>query len=205
MGTECAGNVHEFADSQLGHVFATGATRDAARRTLVAALRTLMVRGQVRCTTETLISLLESPGTSTHTASPVSTHLCAPGDLAACRPESQTSGRMGRVIDFQQHGQLNAACGGNFVVAYRVLHQHARHSMARHVDRDGLPHSACWWAATLSAHRRGHRHCRRCAVLLPHSRCATTGVGRRQADATPPSAHRCVAGRAGTGASPAQG
>jgi hypothetical protein len=63
MGIECAGDVHEFADSQLGHVFATGATRDAARRTLVAALRTLMVRGQVRCTTETLISLLESPGT----------------------------------------------------------------------------------------------------------------------------------------------
>jgi biotin carboxylase len=41
------GAVHEFADSQFGHVFASGATREAARRHLVLALKELTVYGEV--------------------------------------------------------------------------------------------------------------------------------------------------------------
>lgn len=36
---DSSGRVHEFADSQLGHIFAFGATRETARRSLVRALR----------------------------------------------------------------------------------------------------------------------------------------------------------------------
>jgi biotin carboxylase len=36
--------VHEFADSQFGHIFARGETREAARRNLVLAIKNLSIR-----------------------------------------------------------------------------------------------------------------------------------------------------------------
>ncbi len=39
------GGIHEFADSQFGHLFASGATREAARKNLVLALKEIEVRG----------------------------------------------------------------------------------------------------------------------------------------------------------------
>jgi acetyl-CoA carboxylase/biotin carboxylase 1 len=55
------GGVHEFADSQFGHLFATGETREDARKALVLALKGLVVRGEIRTAVEYLVQLLETP------------------------------------------------------------------------------------------------------------------------------------------------
>ncbi|KAL1495877.1 hypothetical protein AB1Y20_014521 [Prymnesium parvum] len=54
------GGVHEFADSQFGHVFASGETREEARRNLVMALKELFIMGDIRTTVEYLGELLET-------------------------------------------------------------------------------------------------------------------------------------------------
>jgi acetyl-CoA carboxylase/biotin carboxylase 1 len=54
------GGIHEFADSQFGHLFAKGPTREAARRALVLALKEIEVRGEIRTTVEYLVQLLET-------------------------------------------------------------------------------------------------------------------------------------------------
>ena len=56
-----SGRVHEYADSQIGHLFAWGATREDSRQHLVQALRELSIRGDIRTTTEYLVHLMESP------------------------------------------------------------------------------------------------------------------------------------------------
>ena len=38
------GGVHEYADSQFGHLFAVGETREIARRNMVLALKELSIR-----------------------------------------------------------------------------------------------------------------------------------------------------------------
>lgn len=55
------GGIHEFADSQFGHLFASGPTREDARKSLVLALKEIDVRGDIRTTVEYLIKLLETP------------------------------------------------------------------------------------------------------------------------------------------------
>jgi acetyl-CoA carboxylase/biotin carboxylase 1 len=55
------GGVHEFADSQFGHIFAYGATREEARKNLVIALKELFIMGDIRTTVEYLGELLETP------------------------------------------------------------------------------------------------------------------------------------------------
>ncbi|KAH8077533.1 acetyl-CoA carboxylase [Aureococcus anophagefferens] len=42
------GGVHEFADSQFGHLFATATNREDARKAMVLALKELTVRGEIR-------------------------------------------------------------------------------------------------------------------------------------------------------------
>ena len=54
------GGIHEFADSQFGHLFATGEDREAARKALVLALKELKVRGEIRNPVEYLVELLET-------------------------------------------------------------------------------------------------------------------------------------------------
>lgn len=56
-----SGGLHEFADSQFGHVFAWGEDREQARRNLVMALKQVSIRGDFRTTLEYLITLLETP------------------------------------------------------------------------------------------------------------------------------------------------
>lgn len=56
------GGIHEYADSQFGHLFASGPTREEARKSLVLALKEIDVRGDIRTTVEYLIQLLgENP------------------------------------------------------------------------------------------------------------------------------------------------
>eukprot|EP01037_Dinobryon_pediforme_P023559 gene23559-25046_t len=54
------GGIHEFADSQFGHLFASGRNREEARKALVLALKEIDVRGDIRTTVEYLIKLLET-------------------------------------------------------------------------------------------------------------------------------------------------
>mmetsp|Transcript_14161 Transcript_14161/g.25954 ORF Transcript_14161/g.25954 Transcript_14161/m.25954 type:complete len:246 (+) Transcript_14161:732-1469(+) len=54
------GGIHEFADSQFGHLFAKGPTREHARKSLVLALKEIEVRGEIRTTVEYLVELLET-------------------------------------------------------------------------------------------------------------------------------------------------
>jgi acetyl-CoA carboxylase / biotin carboxylase 1 len=55
-----AGGLHEFADSQFGHIFAYGADRDESRKNMVMALKELSIRGDFRTTVEYLIKLLQT-------------------------------------------------------------------------------------------------------------------------------------------------
>eukprot|EP00924_Labyrinthula_sp_SR-Ha-C_P016633 snap_masked-scaffold_6-processed-gene-10.9-mRNA-1 protein AED:0.05 eAED:0.05 QI:0/-1/0/1/-1/1/1/0/2208 len=59
FSVDSSGNVHEFADSQIGHIFSWGPSRDEARKSLVLALQDLSIRGDIRTTVEYLENLLE--------------------------------------------------------------------------------------------------------------------------------------------------
>lgn len=54
------GEVHPFADSQIGHIFAWGQTREAARRKMIFALEQLVVRGEIRTNREYVLDLLKN-------------------------------------------------------------------------------------------------------------------------------------------------
>mmetsp|Transcript_13003 Transcript_13003/g.28230 ORF Transcript_13003/g.28230 Transcript_13003/m.28230 type:complete len:2095 (-) Transcript_13003:158-6442(-) len=54
------GGIHEFADSQFGHLFAKGPDRESARKSLVLALKEVEVRGDIRNSVEYLVKLLET-------------------------------------------------------------------------------------------------------------------------------------------------
>ncbi|KAI3661152.1 hypothetical protein MP638_005589 [Amoeboaphelidium occidentale] len=55
-----SGGLHEFADSQFGHLFAYGNDREQARKNLILALKQLSIRGDFRTTVEYLIKLLQT-------------------------------------------------------------------------------------------------------------------------------------------------
>jgi biotin carboxylase len=52
-----SGGLHEFADSQFGHCFAWGETRNDARDNMVLALKELSIRGDFRTTVEYLVGI----------------------------------------------------------------------------------------------------------------------------------------------------
>ena len=51
--------MHEFSDSQFGHVFAKGATRQEAIRAVVVALKEMRVRGEIRTLVDYVIDMLQ--------------------------------------------------------------------------------------------------------------------------------------------------
>jgi len=55
-----SGGLHEYADSQFGHIFAYGSDRSEARKQMVISLKELSIRGDFRTTVEYLIKLLET-------------------------------------------------------------------------------------------------------------------------------------------------
>jgi acetyl-CoA carboxylase/biotin carboxylase 1 len=61
FSVNASGGVHEFADSQFGHLFAYGESRDDARKSLIMALKEISIRGDFRTTVEYLVKLLEAP------------------------------------------------------------------------------------------------------------------------------------------------
>jgi acetyl-CoA carboxylase/biotin carboxylase 1 len=60
FSVDSSGSVHEFADSQFGHIFASGRDRESARRAMVVALKELQIRGDIRTTTEYIIKMMQS-------------------------------------------------------------------------------------------------------------------------------------------------
>ena len=60
FSVDSSGRVHEFADSQIGHIFSWGHNRDEARQNLALALNDISIRGEIRTTVEYLKDLLES-------------------------------------------------------------------------------------------------------------------------------------------------
>ncbi|WFD46835.1 acetyl-coenzyme-A carboxylase [Malassezia furfur] len=54
-----SGALHEYADSQFGHIFAYGKDREEARKHMVFSLKEISIRGEFRTTVEYLIMLLE--------------------------------------------------------------------------------------------------------------------------------------------------
>lgn len=60
FSVDSSGTVHEYADSQFGHLFAHGENRDAARKNMIVALKELSIRGEIRTTTEYIVQMLTS-------------------------------------------------------------------------------------------------------------------------------------------------
>lgn len=54
------GEIHEYSDSQFGHLFAKGETRDAAIRSMVVALKELRVRGEIRTNSDYVCDLIQT-------------------------------------------------------------------------------------------------------------------------------------------------
>ena len=54
------GRVHEYADSQFGHLFSWGSSRDIARKNMVQALREFSIRGEIMTPIAYLLQLLQS-------------------------------------------------------------------------------------------------------------------------------------------------
>jgi acetyl-CoA carboxylase/biotin carboxylase 1 len=56
---DSSGSIHEFADSQFGHLFANGTDRENARRNMVLALKELSIRGDISTTVDYISKLIE--------------------------------------------------------------------------------------------------------------------------------------------------
>ncbi|PSC75189.1 acetyl-carboxylase 1-like [Micractinium conductrix] len=64
------GAIHEYSDSQFGHLFAKGETREAAIRAMVVALKEIKIRGEIRTIVDYVVELVQSQefvGNSHHT------------------------------------------------------------------------------------------------------------------------------------------
>uniref|UniRef100_A0A1X7VP53 Uncharacterized protein n=1 Tax=Amphimedon queenslandica TaxID=400682 RepID=A0A1X7VP53_AMPQE len=82
-----SGGLHEFADSQFGHCFAWGETRDQARRNMVLALKELSIRGDFRTTIEYLVTLLETHTFHTNSIDTAWLDQLIASNIKARRPE----------------------------------------------------------------------------------------------------------------------
>ena len=56
---DSSGSIHEFADSQFGHLFASGPDREQARRNMALALKELSIRGDISTTVNYISKLIE--------------------------------------------------------------------------------------------------------------------------------------------------
>ncbi|KAJ1963628.1 acetyl-coenzyme-A carboxylase [Dipsacomyces acuminosporus] len=83
------GGLHEFADSQFGHIFAYGANREQARQAMVVALKEISIRGDFRTTVEYLVRLLEMPDFNGNTFTTAWLDRLISGRLTAERPDPE--------------------------------------------------------------------------------------------------------------------
>ena len=59
FSVDTKGSLHEYADSQFGHIFAWGETREEARKLMICSLSELVIRADFRTTIEYIITMLE--------------------------------------------------------------------------------------------------------------------------------------------------
>ncbi|KAI8980307.1 acetyl-CoA carboxylase [Pilobolus umbonatus] len=83
-----AGGLHEYADSQFGHIFAYGENRQQARKNMVIALKELSIRGDFRTTVEYIIRLLETTDFEENTINTGWLDMLISKKLTAERPET---------------------------------------------------------------------------------------------------------------------
>ncbi|GJJ11159.1 hypothetical protein Clacol_005391 [Clathrus columnatus] len=83
-----AGGLHEYADSQFGHIFAYGADRTESRKNMVVALKELSIRGDFRTTVEYLIKLLETQAFTENTFTTGWLDTLISNNLTAERPDA---------------------------------------------------------------------------------------------------------------------
>ncbi|KAF7731439.1 acetyl-coenzyme-A carboxylase [Apophysomyces ossiformis] len=93
-----AGGLHEYADSQFGHIFAYGENRQQARKNMVIALKELSIRGDFRTTVEYIIRLLETPDFEENTINTGWLDMLISKKLTAERPDSMLAVFCGAVI-----------------------------------------------------------------------------------------------------------
>ncbi|OQR88272.1 acetyl-CoA carboxylase [Achlya hypogyna] len=60
FSVDSSGRVHEYADSQIGHLFSWSTSRERARKNLVLALKELSIRGEINTTVEYLVNMIET-------------------------------------------------------------------------------------------------------------------------------------------------
>ncbi|OQR99927.1 acetyl-CoA carboxylase [Thraustotheca clavata] len=60
FSVDSSGRVHEYADSQIGHLFSWSTSRERARKNLALALKELSIRGEINTTVEYLVGLIET-------------------------------------------------------------------------------------------------------------------------------------------------
>ncbi|KAI8642972.1 acetyl-CoA carboxylase [Parasitella parasitica] len=108
-----AGGLHEYADSQFGHIFAYGENRQQARKNMVIALKELSIRGDFRTTVEYIIRLLETPDFEENTINTGWLDMLISKKLTAERPDTMlavfcgavTKAHMASLECFQQYKQ----------------------------------------------------------------------------------------------------
>eukprot|EP00884_Botryococcus_braunii_P014175 jgi/Botrbrau1/22759/Bobra.0132s0090.2 len=61
FSVKSGGGIHEFSDSQFGHLFAKGDTREAAIRAMVVALKEVKIRGEIRTIVDYAVEMIQSP------------------------------------------------------------------------------------------------------------------------------------------------
>jgi acetyl-CoA carboxylase/biotin carboxylase 1 len=117
------GAVHEFSDSQFGHLFARGENREAAIRSMVVALKELRVRGEIRTNADYVCDLIQSPdfvGNAHHTGwldARIAAQITAGRPAwhlsvvcgAVLRALEHTNGRLAEYLGYLQKGQLPPA------------------------------------------------------------------------------------------------
>ncbi|KAG9082440.1 acetyl-coenzyme-A carboxylase, partial [Ceratobasidium sp. UAMH 11750] len=93
-----AGGLHEYADSQFGHIFAYGADRGEARKNMVVALKELNIRGDFRTTVEYLIKLLQTQAFTENTFTTGWLDTLISNNLTAERPDATLAVICGAVL-----------------------------------------------------------------------------------------------------------
>lgn len=53
------GGIHEFSDSQFGHLFAKGKSRQESIRSMILALKEIQIRGEIRTTVDYIIDMIQ--------------------------------------------------------------------------------------------------------------------------------------------------
>ncbi|CDS10010.1 hypothetical protein LRAMOSA02687 [Lichtheimia ramosa] len=93
-----AGGLHEYADSQFGHIFAYGENRQQARKNMVMALKEISIRAAFRTTVEYIIRLLETQDFEENTINTGWLDMLISTKLTAERPDPMLAVFCGAVI-----------------------------------------------------------------------------------------------------------